>query len=92
MIEQDVESRLVKKVKKLGGIAYKFESSGNNGVPDRIVVLPGNRIYFIEVKNKGKKPRKLQVFKMKELANMGCNVRCLDTFEKVDSFIEEVSK
>jgi hypothetical protein len=90
MREKDIEIYLRDRVKKAGGKAYKFESPGNDGVPDRMVVLPGNRIYFIEVKAPGKKPRPLQVKQMRDLTNFGCDVRVIDTREAVDSFIREV--
>ena len=50
MRESDIERRLVQGVKKLGGRAYKFVSPGNVGVPDRLVVLPGGIVLFVEVK------------------------------------------
>lgn len=39
-IEKDVEQYLCKRVKEMGGKAYKFVSPGNAGVPDRLVVVP----------------------------------------------------
>ena len=41
MREKEIEKILVTGVKKLGGRAYKCASPGNDGVPDRIVILPG---------------------------------------------------
>lgn len=50
MLESTIEAKLVRGVKALGGIAYKFVSPGTAGVPDRIVVLPGGRVIFVELK------------------------------------------
>ena len=50
MLEREIEKKLVDGVRKLGGRAYKFVSPGNDGVPDRIVVLPGRAPKFIELK------------------------------------------
>ena len=50
MKESEIEARLVRGVKALGGVAYKFVSPGNVGVPDRVVVLPGGRVIFVELK------------------------------------------
>ena len=47
MLEKDIEKILVNEVKKLGGRAYKWVSPGNDGVPDRIVILPGMRPAFV---------------------------------------------
>lgn len=57
MLESKIEAYLRQRVKDLGGIAYKFTSPGNSGVPDRLVLLPGNRTVFVELKAPGKKPR-----------------------------------
>ncbi|MGL5436589.1 MAG: VRR-NUC domain-containing protein [Lachnospiraceae bacterium] len=50
MKESEIEKVLVSEVKKLGGRAYKWISPGNDGVPDRIVVLPGYPPVFVELK------------------------------------------
>lgn len=60
MRERDVERRLVELVKLAGGRAMKFISPGFTGVPDRLVVLPGRRVFFVEVKAPGKAPTALQ--------------------------------
>lgn len=88
--ERDIEVYLREQVRKAGGKAYKFESPGNDGVPDRIVIFPDERIYFIELKRPGGKPRPLQVNKMNELRAFGCTVDVIDTKEKVDDFISDV--
>ena len=59
MREKQIEQALVKAVRKRGGIALKFVSPGMAGVPDRLVLFPGGRMAFVEVKAPGKKPRLL---------------------------------
>ena len=61
MREKQTEQRLVKAVKAAGGICPKLVSPGTDGMPDRMVLLPGGRIGFVEVKTPGQKPRPLQV-------------------------------
>ena len=60
MLEKDVERRLVKGVEALGGEAYKFVSPAHRGVADRLVVLPGGRVWFVEVKTEGGRLSALQ--------------------------------
>lgn len=70
MKEKDIEKILVAEVKKLGGRAYKWVSPGNDGVPDRIVVLPGERPYFVELKSETGRLsalQKVQVGRLKDL-------------------------
>ena len=61
MREKSIEHHLVKAVKNSGGIAPKLVSPGFDGMPDRLVLLPGGKIGFVEVKVPGKEPRPLQV-------------------------------
>ena len=60
MLESVIESRLRQEAKKRGGMALKFVSPGMNGVPDRIVLMPGGKMAFVELKAPGKAPRALQ--------------------------------
>ncbi len=50
MKESTIEARLVREVKKRGGLCYKFVSPDNAGVPDRIVITPEGRTIFVELK------------------------------------------
>ena len=52
IIEKGIERWLGIQLKKLGCIYMKFVSPGNDGVPDRIVVLPGGSVIFVELKDK----------------------------------------
>ena len=90
MEEQVIERYLTNKVKQLGGKSFKFVSPGNAGVPDRIVIIPGGHIFFIELKAPGKKPRKLQQVVIKQLKQLGCNVLTIDSKEQVKEFISGI--
>lgn len=90
MREQVVEFYLRDRVKDSGGIAYKWTSPGNSGVPDRIVIFPGGRIVFVELKKPGGKPTKLQEVQHKRLRKLGCDVWVIDSKESVDAFIKEL--
>lgn len=48
--ESEIEAYLVSSVRKMGGMALKFVSPGQVGVPDRIVLLPERPPIFVEVK------------------------------------------
>jgi len=56
MREKTIEQKLNTDAKKRGGLALKFVSPSFDGMPDRIVLLPGGHIGFVEVKAPGKKP------------------------------------
>ncbi len=93
MLESEVEKRLCKRVKnELHGRAFKFVSPGFNGVPDRIVLVPMGRIYFVETKAPGKNLRKLQRYVRGLIQSLGFTVLRIDTTEKVDDFIRQVQE
>ncbi len=89
--EADIEAYLREKVRAvLHGKAYKWVSPGNNGVPDRMVCLPGGRVVFAELKAPGKQPRPEQAAKHRELRALGFLVEVLDSKAAVDAFIEDL--
>lgn len=90
MRERDIEAYLRDQIKRLGGIAYKFVSPGNAGVPDRLVLLPAGRVAFVELKASGKKPTALQELQQKRIAGLGFKVLVIDSKEQVDEFIKEM--
>lgn len=92
MRENVVEGYLRDRVKAMGGKAYKFVSPGNAGVPDRLVVLPGGRISFVELKAPGKVSTPLQKYRQKEIRNFGFEVLVIDSKQGVDDFINSRSK
>lgn len=88
MTEKSIESRLIKKVEKLEGLALKFTSPGMRGVPDRIVLLPGGKIIFVELKNgQDGKLSEIQNFRINQLMNLDFRVEIIDSAEGVDDFI-----
>ena len=90
MREKGIEQKLVKGVKAAGGIAPKFVSPGYDGMPDRLVILPGGRMAFVEVKAPGKKPRPLQISRHKMLKRLGCRVFVLDDISEIKMILREI--
>ena len=90
MKEKEIEKILVDEVKRLGGRAYKWTSPGNDGVPDRIVILPGKAPKFIELKTETGKLSNLQRVQITRLKDLGQDVRVLYGLEDVKEFLEEM--
>lgn len=90
MREKIIENRLKNEVEKKSGKAWKLTSPGVVGVPDRLVILPGGRVIFVELKAPGKSCRPIQEFRIKELSDLGCEVLIIDSIEKVVNFINEI--
>lgn len=90
MKESTIEARLVREVKKRGGLCYKFTSPGNPGVPDRIVILPGGMTIYVELKTEIGRLAKIQQWQIEELRKRGAEVRVLKGMDQVLAFLEEV--
>jgi len=91
MRERNIETYLREQVRKAGGAAMKWVSPGNNGVPDRIVIMPGGRVVFVELKAPGRKPTQLQKYQHERLRVLGCDVRVIDSREGVDELVRELT-
>jgi hypothetical protein len=60
-LEKDIETKLRQMVEKHGGKCLKWVCPGWRGVPDRIILLPGGLVIFVETKRpKGGKIDPLQ--------------------------------
>lgn len=90
MRENQIEAKLKQMVEKQGGIALKFASPGLSGMPDRLVLLPGGHIAFVEVKAPGKVPRPLQEARHRMLRKLGFKVYVLDDAGQIGGMLDEI--
>ena len=90
MREKTIEQKFRAAVKAAGGLAVKFASPGFDGVPDRLVLLPGGRMAFVEVKAPGKKPRPLQLARHRQLRQLGFKVYVLDDEGQIGGMVDEI--
>ncbi len=89
-MEKDIEKKLRLMTKARGGLCLKFVSPGWNGAPDRIVLLPGGRMGFVEVKDVGKKPRKTQKLRHRQLRTLGFQVFVLDNPDDIGGTLDAI--
>ena len=90
MREKSIEADLKKAVNSMGGICAKWVSPGIDGVPDRIVLFPGGRIGFVELKAPGKKMRPLQKKRKRQLESLGFLVFCVDGIEQIEEVLNAI--
>ena len=90
MREKIIEQKFRAAVKNAGGLAVKFVSPGLDGMPDRLALLPGGRMAFVEVKAPGKKPRPLQEARHRMLRRLGFRVYVLDDEKQIGGVIDEI--
>ena len=86
--EKAIEAYLVRKVKDLGGVCLKYSNPGVVGYPDRVVLLPGGFVVWVELKSKGRKPNRVQQLRIDQLRAMGHNVAVVDSKEQVDVLLQ----
>lgn len=88
-LESQIEEFLRKRVRLLGGYAFKWVPT-IAGVPDRMVLMPGGRTYFVELKQAGEKPTLVQQVWHTRLREMGYEVVVLDSKPAVLAWLRHV--
>ena len=79
MREASIESVLVREAKRLGGVALKLVCPGAAGIPDRLVLGPGGRVAFVELKAPGRLPTLLQSYRIEQLRALGFRAEIVDS-------------
>jgi len=89
--ESQIERYMVRRVERIGGICFKFVSPGRVGVPDRVVVLPGGEVIFVEIKAPGGVLSPMQVRVHKCLKALTAEVKTFWNTDQIDRYfpIEE---
>jgi hypothetical protein len=90
--ESVVESFLVQSVRTLGGLCFKLTFIGTMGAPDRLVLMPGGRFYFIELKQTTGKLEASQAILFPRIEKRGFKVHVLYGTEQVQQFIDNILK
>ena len=92
MREREVESHLRRKVEQAGGRCEKFIPDLDNGMPDRIVMLPGGVLVWVETKKpRGGKLSEIQKLQHRRLRALGQRVEVVWTKDEADRLVEELA-
>jgi hypothetical protein len=89
MEEKHIERYLCYQVQQAGGVCWKWPAG--SGQPDRIVILPGGKIVFVECKSPRGVLSALQKHIHKIMQDLGCTVIVVRSKEEVDEFMEGIS-
>lgn len=90
--EKAIERYLVEEVARRGGICLKYDNPHAVGFPDRLVILPGHPLAWVEVKSRGKKPRRIQQLRIELLNALGQTTHVADSREAVDNIIKCIER
>ena len=88
MLEKEIERKLNRVAKARGGLSMKFVSPGMSGVPDRILLMPGGKAAFVELKAPGGLPRPLQDFRLRQLSDLGFITAVIDDPKKIGPLLD----
>ena len=88
--EKVLEAELRERCKTLGWLCIKITSQYQRGLPDRLILMPGGRVCFAEIKTTGKKPTALQRVTHERLRALGYRVEVVDTTESLDNLIVDL--
>lgn len=86
--ENTVERRFNLLARRHGGLSLKWMSPGRLGVPDRLLFMPGGRLYLVELKRPGGRPRASQAAMFAKLESRGFHVWVVDD---PDAFFAEIA-
>lgn len=90
MKERQIEQKLVAASRDMGGLALKLVSPSCDGMPDRLVLMPGGKVGFVEVKAPGQKARALQLSRHKMLSSLGFKVYVLNNEGQIGGIIDDI--
>ena len=88
MLEAKIEKEVTLYAREMGWLSFKFTSPGNRSVPDRMYLRNG-KVIFIEFKQYGKKPTKLQKFTHRLFKGQEFEVQIIDSIEAGLEFFNE---
>lgn len=88
MLEKELEAKLQRAVKGVRGLCYKFTSPANAGVPDRIIMLKGGKIIFVELKTSTGQLSPLQSQQIRQIREKGQKVVIVYGESGVDKLID----
>lgn len=90
MLESKVEEKLKRLLQRRGAMAMKFVSPGLAGVPDRLVILPGGRCVFVELKTESGRLSAVQKVMIDRMRSVGADVRIVHGWEEARALADEL--
>ena len=86
--ESNIESQVLRWCKDNDFLCIKFTPQGDVGWPDRIIIAPTGQHIWVELKAPGKKPRKMQDYRIEQLRRHGAVAVWFDDAEECIQFLE----
>ena len=90
--EKAIEKYLIEQAEANGLLCLKYSNPNMVGYPDRLLVLPGGSVVWVELKSKGRKPTKIQQMRIAGLRNRGHYGWVIDNRKSVDDLFAKYRK
>jgi len=88
--EAEIEKYLVRKIKDINGLCWKFTSPGTKGVPDRIVVVNGMTI-FVELKRPlGGRIDPTQAYRVQQIRERGGTAYFINNKNQIKQLVKHL--
>ena len=88
VLERNLERRFRLEIKKRNGWAIKW--TGIAGLPDRLVFMPGGRLYLVELKTERGRTSKIQRAVHRKFAALGFAVEVLHGWDEIKEWLEQL--
>jgi hypothetical protein len=89
-LERDIEKRIRAYAVSRGCQFEKFVSPAKRGVADRVIIAPGGAVGWLEIKRPGAKPTELQMARLNEKLELGCNASWCDNVTDGCKFVDSL--
>lgn len=87
MREREIEKWIRLRIENMGGKFMKLVSPGNNGMPDRIAVMPGGLAYFVELKTDDGRLSPIQAWQIEQLKKQDARVFVVRGMAEARAFV-----
>ena len=88
--ERDVEGYLTRAIEAMGLECIKFIPDQKNGMPDRLVLLPDERVVWVELKTSSGSLSEIQKLQHVRLRRLGQRVEVVWTKEEADALAQDL--
>lgn len=87
--ESEVDRFMKREIHYFGYLYIKLTGTNANGLPDRMILGDG-KVFFVEMKRPGEKPRKLQQIILRKLYRKGFRVYTVDNKRTAERLAEKI--
>ena len=89
--EKTIEKKLRLGIEKLGGLCLKFPATFFAGIPDRLCIMPGGLVFFVETKGEGLRASPRQLVVARKLESLGIKVYIANSEAMINDLLKSAA-